>query len=231
MASSILYVGTDQQLLINSILRDIKAILSLDTLNNNDFSVETLQNLFHPELNSIVKIEDSITIEEAREFIKFFKYKAGFTKQKVGIILLADRLSLEAQNTLLKFLEEHPKHVHLILGATSLHSLLETIRSRVQIKYLQDNTSINNPNSYKDIVEKLIKHDIPAVQDYSQTLTTEALTGLGYYITQKNMNIKIKKKVLQTINNFEKLKKLHISQKQLSLFTLLKLARILNEQN
>ena len=63
--------------------------------------------------------------------------KVGLTpvrgRAKVFVIREADRMTVQAQNALLKTLEEPPPRTHLILLAGAVDRLLETTRSRCQL--------------------------------------------------------------------------------------------------
>lgn len=75
---------------------------------------------------------NSIGIEDIRTFQKrltLVPYASAFT---IGIIHDADHLTHEAQQALLKTLEEPPPHVLIYLEAENPDSLLPTIRSRCQ---------------------------------------------------------------------------------------------------
>lgn len=52
--------------------------------------------------------------------------------KKVFVLVNANEMNAQAQNKLLKTLEEPPKNTHIILGATSVFSLLPTVLSRVK---------------------------------------------------------------------------------------------------
>jgi len=73
-----------------------------------------------------------ISIKAVREMIRQINLTPGHGSGKLAIIKGADRLGLEAANTLLKTLEEPPKNVTIILLSSDL-KLLPTIRSRCQI--------------------------------------------------------------------------------------------------
>ncbi len=76
---------------------------------------------------------NSITIDEIRSINDFIILKVPLKKDINRLILIerAERLTLEAQNALLKNLEEPPKGTVFILTAESLTSLLPTIISRL----------------------------------------------------------------------------------------------------
>jgi hypothetical protein len=76
----------------------------------------------------------AIGIEAVRQIERFLSLKVPGQKtyKRVIIIEKAERLSLEAQNALLKTLEEPPKDTLIILTTTHVSGLLPTIRSRAQ---------------------------------------------------------------------------------------------------
>ncbi len=79
----------------------------------------------------------SLTIDEVREFIKRLNLSSFLNSYKIGIIKEADRLTLEAQNALLKTLEEPKEKVIIILLVTNEDNLPATILSRSQILHFQ----------------------------------------------------------------------------------------------
>lgn len=89
----------------------------------------------------IIQRDGSIGIEEIRNLQKkiFLKPLAGNTK--ATIIKNSQNLTPEAQNALLKVLEEPPPNTVIILTTQNKDLLLPTIRSRCKIIHLQDTTS------------------------------------------------------------------------------------------
>jgi len=75
----------------------------------------------------------SIGIEEIRNLIKFLSLKPFFGKNKTVLIKEAQNLTIEAQNSLLKTLEEPPVYSQVILLSPSKSLLLSTVISRCQI--------------------------------------------------------------------------------------------------
>jgi len=73
--------------------------------------------------------KNSIGIEKVKNLIDFLNL-TSFSK-KFGIIDEAELLTFEAQNALLKILEEPPKNSHLILITSFPGKLLETVLSRL----------------------------------------------------------------------------------------------------
>lgn len=76
----------------------------------------------------------SIGIEAVRELEHFMSLKVPGTRPiaRVAVIEDAHLLTTEAQNALLKVLEEPPADALLVLTAAHEHALLPTIRSRLQ---------------------------------------------------------------------------------------------------
>lgn len=79
------------------------------------------------------KVGASIKIEKVRELIRSLSLKPYEGRNKVFIIDDADAMGHEAQNALLKTLEEPPAESILILMTSNAKGLFETIVSRLQI--------------------------------------------------------------------------------------------------
>lgn len=82
----------------------------------------------------------SISIDAVRELQGFLSLKVPGSSQRVARVAIiedAHLLTAEAQNALLKTLEEPPLDTVIILTATSTEALLPTIQSRVQVLQLQ----------------------------------------------------------------------------------------------
>lgn len=88
----------------------------------------------HPYFLRLRRDETSISIEQIRQLQRFTQLKTTGSRAIRRAILLADagRLTLEAQNALLKLLEEPPADTVLLLTVENEHALLPTIMSRVQ---------------------------------------------------------------------------------------------------
>ena len=118
-----------------------KSCIEFDTDNNPDFSI------IEPDGNSI-------KIDQIREFQKKVSEKPIISQRKVYIINDSDKMTVEAQNCLLKTLEEPPEFVTIILVGTNENAFLSTIKSRCMIlhfekiseeeilKYLEENYQI-----------------------------------------------------------------------------------------
>lgn len=90
----------------------------------------------------ILEAQPSIGIAAIRSLRKFLAQKAYQKSQKIALIPQADKLTLPAQNALLKTLEEPPPHSLIILLAPHDHFLLPTIVSRCQPFHLTTNLKL-----------------------------------------------------------------------------------------
>ncbi|HSX43368.1 MAG TPA: AAA family ATPase [Candidatus Saccharimonadales bacterium] len=98
--------------------------------------VDNLEN--QPYLREVTPEKGSISIDQVRVLIRFFRLRVpgAAAVKRVAIIQDAETMGREAQNALLKLLEEPPEGSVLILASSQPDQLLPTIRSRVQILML-----------------------------------------------------------------------------------------------
>lgn len=75
----------------------------------------------------------SFGVDEVRKIIEEVSKKPYEGDKKVIIIHQGNKLTVQAQNAMLKTIEEPPKGVYIILLSESLELLLDTIKSRCQI--------------------------------------------------------------------------------------------------
>lgn len=94
-----------------------KSCIEFDSENNPDFQLINSEN-------------DKIKIEQIREMQRKIAEKPIISHHKVYIIDNADRMTPEAQNCLLKTLEEPPEYIVIILICSNENNLLSTIKSR-----------------------------------------------------------------------------------------------------
>lgn len=88
----------------------------------------------HAYFTKVTPIKNAISIDDVRTLQRFMQLKTigTHTVRRVAIIEHAHAMSTEAQNALLKLLEEPPADSVLILTAHNPRALLTTIRSRLQ---------------------------------------------------------------------------------------------------
>lgn len=81
---------------------------------------------YHPSSNSF-------GVDDVRNIIEEVNKKPYEGNKKVLILYRCDKLTIQAQNALLKTIEEPPKGVYLILLSDSLEAILDTVQSRCQV--------------------------------------------------------------------------------------------------
>ena len=74
--------------------------------------------------------KNSISIDTIRDIQKHIMLRPAYSNRKVYLIKRAETMTEEAQNCLLKTLEEPPEYAVIILNAVNPMSLRETVRSR-----------------------------------------------------------------------------------------------------
>lgn len=98
----------------------------------------------------------SFGVDEVREVIEEINKKPVEGNRKVIIIHNGDKLTVQAQNALLKTIEEPPRGVFIIILTESLELMLDTIKSRSQIyklTSLKKEDMIKFIKRFKDIQE------------------------------------------------------------------------------
>ena len=155
----------------NKYCNKCKSCIEFDTQNNPDYI------LIEPEGNNI-------KIEQIRQMQTKVIEKPIISNKKVYIIDDVELMTIEAQNCLLKTLEEPPEYVTIILICKNENSILNTIKSRCTIinfdklknqdikEYLEKNYNITNiKDNLLDIFQGSIGKAITLkdkVQDYEE---------------------------------------------------------------
>jgi len=97
----------------------------------------------------ILDAQEKVGIEDVRELIGKLDRKPFNSPLKAALILEAQNLTIEAQNALLKTLEEPPENTRIILTAPTVESLLSTIGSRcLKIQVAGQERKIENMNKF-----------------------------------------------------------------------------------
>ena len=151
-----------------------KSCIQFDSSNNPDLAI------LEPDGNNI-------KIDQIRELIKTVYEKPIVSNHKVYIINESHLMTKEAQNSLLKTLEEPPEYVTIILIATNDNLFLPTIKSRcTKIKF--------NKLSNNELLEILkLKYNIENV--------SELVLKIADGSVQKALHIKEKEEDYKRINN------------------------------
>ena len=149
------------------------------------------------------------------------------TSEKKYIFLCGSTFRKEAQNSLLKILEEPPKNVIFIIITNSKSSLLPTIYSRLPYKYLKKSVAKNE--SILDI-NKLDLKDIYNFLKENQKISKQEAKDIveSILIKVNNQKIKLSHKELDLFSKSIKL--LELNSRPINVLTTLLLS-IANQKN
>jgi DNA polymerase III subunit delta' len=86
-----------------------------------------------PDFYHVNAGNSSIGVEMIRDLQEHMLIKPVYAPVKVYIIEDAENLTPQAQNCLLKTLEDPPEYVVMILTVSNLNALIETVRSRIAV--------------------------------------------------------------------------------------------------
>ena len=134
-----------------------KSCIEFDSNNNPDFQ------LIQPN-------DGKIKIEQIREMQRKVAEKPIISNKKAYIIDNADTMTTEAQNCLLKTLEEPPEYITIILICTNEDNLLSTIKSRCTRMHFD---SINSEK-----IKKYIQQNYPD-QEISDNIINLSQGSIG----------------------------------------------------
>lgn len=118
------------------------------------------------ELLTIEKDDnETVGIDAVKVLKKFLYQKPINSKYRTAIIKDSEKLTIEAQNAVLKIVEEPPKEALIIFIANSEENLYSTLASRLQKIYFPsgkekgNKTNLKESESYED-VEKILEAKI-----------------------------------------------------------------------
>lgn len=136
--------GTGKKLVALSFLRELLGILESDDIRKN------------PDLFLIEKEDEMIKADDIRALINFSGIKSYLGGKKAVLIDNAENMNKNAQNALLKILEEPPKGEFIILITKDFEELLPTIRSRVTNIRFQDLKDEEMREIFPNITEEIL---------------------------------------------------------------------------
>ncbi|MEA3352401.1 MAG: DNA polymerase III subunit delta' [Campylobacterota bacterium] len=198
---STLYIVND----IESALKDISGKLPAH-------SVRIVQN----ELEGKTEFQ----LPQAQKAIKEAYIASATTKY---VVLCGDSFRIEAQNSLLKVLEEPPKNVIFLIFTISKNSILPTILSRVQVQYLKTKKTITPSTlNLKNLELKEVYEFLKQNQRVSKSEAKEIVESILFSINQNKVKL-----TTQQLNSFSKaMKLLELNSRPINVLTTLLLTII-----
>ena len=200
---------------------NLSQILIVSSINN---ILDSLMQILPKHNTRVVRNEltdkDEFLLAQANATIKE-SYIA--TSDKKYIILCGSTFRKEAQNSLLKVLEEPPKNIIFIIVTTSKSTLLPTILSRMPHKFLKEKKQIDELSlNLKNIDLKDTYNFLKENQKISKTEAKALIESMIYKInTQK---IKLTTKELDSFSVAIKL--IELNSKPINILTTLLLTLI-----
>ena len=195
-------------------------------VNDIDNTLEKLSTFYSPHSIRIIKNDekDEFLLIQATQAIKEAYISSNENKY---IFLCGNTFRKEAQNSLLKVLEEPPRNTIFIIITNSKSSILPTIYSRLPFRYLKT-TSIKEDIELN--ISNLDLKDIYIFIKEKQKISKKEAKNLIESILLKVKNEKIKLSENQ-LNFFSKsLKLLELNSKPINILTTLLLS-LGNNQN
>ncbi|WP_411344560.1 DNA polymerase III subunit delta' [Paenibacillus sp. WLX1005] len=124
--------GSGQLKMAHSFARALVCIHRGEEACGECIECRKMQHGNHPDFLLVEPDGNSIKIDQIRELQRIFSYRSEAGNRKIYIIRDADKMTVQAANSLLKFLEEPPAPAVAILLTENIQSILPTIRSRTQ---------------------------------------------------------------------------------------------------
>jgi DNA polymerase-3 subunit delta' len=125
--------GTGKVQMALSLAQALFCLVQKDDACGECANCRRIVNGNHPDVYRVQAEGNTIKIDQIRQLQKDISYRASESKRKVYILEGAERMTHQAANSLLKFLEDPSEGVTAILTTENRHALLPTIQSRVQL--------------------------------------------------------------------------------------------------
>ena len=158
----------------------------------------------------------SFGVDDVRMVVEEINKRPYEGDKKVVILYSCDKMTVQAQNALLKTIEEPPKGVYIILLSDSLEIMLETVQSRCQVYKLTpliknemlDYIETKYPNLPMDRKQAALAYGMGIPGKVDKFLKDENLTDIRYIliclledILQRNKDFVVK--YGQLLNKFK----------------------------
>ena len=193
---------------------------SIFIVNSIEDSLNKFLAIYPIHQTRVIKNEekDEFQIEQANKTLKEAYIASNETKY---LFLCGATFRVEAQNALLKILEEPPKNIVFILLVSSKNSLLPTIYSRLPYKNLK---KVVEKDDIELNIKKLDLKDIYTFIKNNQKITKdEAINIVETILIKANKeNIKLNQKELDIF--FKSIKLLELNSKPTTVLTYLLLS-------
>jgi len=148
----------------------------------------------NPDYYQIETVRDNILIDEIRSMQSNIIVKPLYSGRKVVLIADAEKMTVQAQNCLLKVLEEPPLYAVIILTSSNYEALLSTIRSRV--------TRFNLSRYTRDEMKKIIESNIKQVNSNIEFVInySDGIPGTALNLASSHDFIKLRESAIDIVH-------------------------------
>ena len=169
LSHAYLFEGDDAQSMRKVAINFAKLILC-----NNDEQCEVkVSTLNHPDFMYVSSEESTIKKEKIEQLVHHMNQLPIEGNYKVYIVEDFEKLTVQGENSILKFLEEPPQNTIAILLSTKPEQILDTIHSRCQHVYFK-------PIDKGQFINHLVDESLTRpVAEMLSTYTTQAETALS----------------------------------------------------
>lgn len=163
LSHAYLFEGDDAQTMKQVAINFAKLILC-----QTDSQCETKVSTYnHPDFMYISTTENAIKKEQVEQLVRHMNQLPIESTNKVYIIEDFEKLTVQGENSILKFLEEPPDNTIAILLSTKPEQILDTIHSRCQHVYFK-------PIDKEKFINRLVEQDMSKpVAEMISTYTTQ----------------------------------------------------------
>ena len=169
LSHAYLFEGDDGQSM-QQVAIDFTKLILCDQDNQCQLKVETFN---HPDFMYISSEETTIKKDQVEQLVHHMNQLPIEGNYKVYIIESFEKLTVQGENSILKFLEEPPDNTIAILLTTKPEQILDTIHSRCQHVYFK-------PIDKSIFIERLIEREISRpVAEVLSTYTTQIETAVA----------------------------------------------------
>ncbi|MDG0844513.1 DNA polymerase III subunit delta' [Staphylococcus equorum] len=169
LSHAYLFEGDDGQTM-QQVAIDFTKLILCDQDNQCQLKVETFN---HPDFMYISSEETTIKKDQIEQLLHHMNQLPIEGDYKVYIIESFEKLTIQGENSILKFLEEPPENTIAILLTTKPEQILDTIHSRCQHVYFKP---INKAN----FINRLVDRDVSRpVAELLSTYTTQIETAIS----------------------------------------------------
>jgi DNA polymerase III delta prime subunit len=115
----------------------------------------------HPD---VLTLSEKINLEQIKKISQHLIWKSVKKQGRVVILNPADSLTLDAQNGLLKLLEEPPGNAIIMIGVQDESHLLPTVLSRCEVRYIHQISEEQELIDIRDLLELPVEDRLERVE-------------------------------------------------------------------